>query len=173
MPTATIEVKYVNEPSEGKKTGSIKGANGELYGVFPEMLPNFTTGKVYEVEYGEREFKGKMYRTIKRIMPRQFGAPAPVDSWKEEIVDELPHAGGGDNVIRIDQIPASTHSLKPLAMAAGLHGRSDMADLFAIELVSGLAQGLVATGISPNMALDKATLTNWLKTAKEIWNEAV
>lgn len=51
MPTATITVEYVNQPKPGKKMGSIKGSDGQYYGVWPNDLNQFRQGETVTIEY--------------------------------------------------------------------------------------------------------------------------
>lgn len=58
MPRATVTVEYVNEPKPGKKKGSIKTKELGYIGVWPDKLPQFTKGMIYEIQYKENgEFK--------------------------------------------------------------------------------------------------------------------
>jgi hypothetical protein len=74
MNTKTVKVKYVNQPKEGRKTGSIKTADGEYFDVWPDQLPKFKQGSSYEVEYASREYNGKTYHTVKSIVNGANGA---------------------------------------------------------------------------------------------------
>ena len=65
MGTATVTVQYVNLPKEGKKQGSIKGADGTSYGVWANHIGNYKQGATYSIEYEERDYNGKTYRTVK------------------------------------------------------------------------------------------------------------
>jgi len=49
--TATITVKYVNAPKEGKSRGSIKGTNNEFFGVPANKLSQFEPGMTYDIRY--------------------------------------------------------------------------------------------------------------------------
>ena len=51
--TATIEVKYVNPPKDGKLYGSIKGANNDSYPVKKDRIHEFTEGHRYEIAWTE------------------------------------------------------------------------------------------------------------------------
>lgn len=64
MGQATVEVKYVNPPKQGKVNGSIKDATGQMYGVPPHLLPTFQQGATYNIDYSERNFNGAQYRTV-------------------------------------------------------------------------------------------------------------
>jgi hypothetical protein len=64
MGQATVQVKYVNPPKQGKVNGSIKDSNGEMFGVPPALLSTFQEGATYDLEYNERVFKGQTYKTI-------------------------------------------------------------------------------------------------------------
>lgn len=59
MPTAVIEVKFVNQPKLNPDFGSVRAADGNYYGVHKLKLPSFREGGVYEVFYEETEGKGK------------------------------------------------------------------------------------------------------------------
>ena len=73
MPVATIVPKYINQPKPGKKEGSIRLADDSFYGVPPALIPQFQMGGTYEVEYTERDWQGKTFRSIKSV--KQVGAP--------------------------------------------------------------------------------------------------
>jgi hypothetical protein len=71
---ATIKVQFVNQPKEGQRKGSIKGDDGNYYGVWPDKLSLFQKGQTYTIEYTESTASsGKTYRDFKRIIP---GAPS-------------------------------------------------------------------------------------------------
>lgn len=75
MPTITLTVKYVNPPKPGKKRGSIKDTDDQMFGVFPDKLHLFETGKTYEVEYTSNEVGGVVYNTVKSATPLATSAP--------------------------------------------------------------------------------------------------
>jgi len=64
MGQARITVKYINEVKPGKKNGSIKGTEDDIYGVPPHMLADFKVGATYTVDYSERVFNGQTYKTV-------------------------------------------------------------------------------------------------------------
>jgi hypothetical protein len=74
MSKKTVKVQYVNPPKEGRKTGSIKTAEGEYFDVFPGMLPEFKQGGSYEIEYASRDYNGKTYHSVKSILNGTNGA---------------------------------------------------------------------------------------------------
>lgn len=78
MSTAAIQVAYVNPPKEGKTKGSIKTDQGEFYEVFPNQLGLFRPGASYEIDYSERNWQGKVYRTVNKCRPQD--KPAVVRS---------------------------------------------------------------------------------------------
>lgn len=78
MPSATINVKYVNQPQVGKKMGTVKTDTGEYYSVQPAMLGQFLPNGAYTVEYTERMWQGKPYRTVQSITAA--AAPTPSTS---------------------------------------------------------------------------------------------
>lgn len=88
MPTATINVQYVNQPKPGKKQGSVKTVDGQFYGVDPTQLGQFAPGGTYNIEYDTHTFQGKEYKTFRRmdgVLPLQppvqhSGRPAQTQS---------------------------------------------------------------------------------------------
>lgn len=69
MQTATIEVKYVNRPKEGKQWGSIKGANNESFPVKAERFKDFADGPgLYEIGYTQTNDGFKNIIGVKRIV---------------------------------------------------------------------------------------------------------
>lgn len=75
---ATIKVKYVNQPREGKKMGSVKADDGTVIGVYPDKLSLFQQGQTYTVEYDEGDGG---FKRLKRIIP---GAPSTVNGKTED-----------------------------------------------------------------------------------------
>jgi hypothetical protein len=75
MPSGTITVKYVNQPKAGKKKGTIKSADGQMFGVWANQLSEFTPDMIYEIEYSEEAWNGQTYRTISKATPKAT-APA-------------------------------------------------------------------------------------------------
>ncbi len=67
--SAVIQVKFVDQPKTGKKQGTIKTVDGTMFGVFPEKLGLFQPGRRYEVQYTERPYQGRTYRTITACEP--------------------------------------------------------------------------------------------------------
>ena len=93
MNTASITVAFVNPAAAGKKMGNIKLDDGSFYSVSPSMLSQFQPKGKYEVSYEEREYQGKMYRTVKTVKPLsaptangggsgsgKYGSPDPATS---------------------------------------------------------------------------------------------
>lgn len=65
MNTATIKVRYVNLPREGKKMGSVKTYDDDYYSVWPSDLGKFEPDQTYTVQYEESDYQGKTFKTIK------------------------------------------------------------------------------------------------------------
>ncbi len=65
MALATVTVKFINQPKEGKKEGSIRVQDDSFYGVPPALLAQFQPGGTYEVEYTTREWQGKTFKSVK------------------------------------------------------------------------------------------------------------
>ena len=51
---ATITVAFVNQPKEGKKTGTVKDTNDQFWLVWPNKLSQFQPGETYEVVYEQK-----------------------------------------------------------------------------------------------------------------------
>lgn len=80
MSAATIEVKFADPPKDGKKQGTVKAANGEVYGVWPDKLGLLRPGLTYEVEFTERTYQGRTYRTITKCKPSPTSTGGAVKS---------------------------------------------------------------------------------------------
>lgn len=86
--TAEIEVRFVNPPKAGKKQATIKAADGAVYGVWPDKVGLFQPGRRYQIEYQERPFNGRTYRTITKCRAHGHATAAAA-----------PSAGGGDSLV--------------------------------------------------------------------------
>lgn len=73
MNTATIEVQYAKPPTAGKKQGTVKATTGEIFGIWPDKLGLMRPGNSYEIEFSDREFNGRTYRTIVKCKPHKGG----------------------------------------------------------------------------------------------------
>lgn len=76
MTTATINVKYVNPPKEGKSRWTIKTSDGVLYGLSATLANQMKAGNSYQVTYKESEFRGQMYKTIESVQQATGSAPS-------------------------------------------------------------------------------------------------
>ena len=76
MTTATINVKYVNPPKEGKSRWTIKTSDGVLYGLSGTLANQMKAGNSYQVTYKESEFRGQMYKTIESVQQATGSAPS-------------------------------------------------------------------------------------------------
>jgi hypothetical protein len=83
MATANVTIKFVNQPKEGKKFGSINTEEMGFFGVKPGDLGQFTKGQKYEIEYTQR---GE-YKDFVRVISPTSGAP---------IGHNRPNGNGGD-----------------------------------------------------------------------------
>lgn len=61
---AEVTIQYVNDPKPGKKMGSIKTAELGYFGVFPNMLRQFSTNEVCRLEY---ETNGDFKKVTKKL----------------------------------------------------------------------------------------------------------
>jgi len=69
MTAAVIKIKYANPPKEGKKQATVKTDDNQIFGVWPKEFGLLRPGQTYKVEFSERAFNGKTYRTITRCEP--------------------------------------------------------------------------------------------------------
>lgn len=77
MNAAVIKIKYANPPKDGKKQATVKTDDNQIFGVWPKEFGLFQPGRVYRVEFSERPFNGKTYRTITKCEPvAEEAAPA-------------------------------------------------------------------------------------------------
>lgn len=89
MPTATITAKYVNPPKEGKKKGSVKTADDQMFGVWADKISHFQVGGIYDIEYTEETGQdGKVWKTIKTATKKgesrpTFGGGGARNSYRE------------------------------------------------------------------------------------------
>ncbi len=84
MSTASICVAFVNKPQEEGKKGSIRTDDGTYYSVVPNQLGLFRPGATYEVEFSERQWQGKTYRTVNKCRPQ--AQPAVVRSSGQPVI---------------------------------------------------------------------------------------
>lgn len=75
--TAEIEVRFVNPPKAGKKQATIKAADGAVYGVWPDKVGLFQPGRRYQIEFNERPYNGRTYRTITKCRAHGHATSAP------------------------------------------------------------------------------------------------
>lgn len=73
--TAVIEVKFADPPKDGKKQATIKSTTGDVFGVWPKDIGRFQKGRRYRVEYTERPYQGRTYRTIVKCEPETASEP--------------------------------------------------------------------------------------------------
>lgn len=105
MPTQDITVQYVNAVKPGKKYGSIKTSEGQIFACPPALLNHFGQGEVCTIEYGTWD-SGGMHITKKIAssnpppQPKQFVRPAtnPADS------DRMATMGMVNNFIATGQV---------------------------------------------------------------------
>lgn len=80
MQTATIDVTFVKQPSEGKQYGSIKSADNVWWPVKMERIREFEPGNKYELAYTESDKGFKNIIGVKKITAAQ---PEPRGDFKE------------------------------------------------------------------------------------------
>lgn len=89
MSTAVVQVAFVNQPKQGKSKGSIKTNEGEFFEVWPNQLGLFRPGASYEIDFAERTWNGRVYRTVAKCRPQD--RPAVVRATEQDL------AAGGNN----------------------------------------------------------------------------
>ena len=142
LPTAEIEIAYVNAPKEGKKMGSIKTSDGTFYNVFPDKLSQFAKGAKYRIEYEARpKDGGGEWRTIKRIIGNGAVA-APSNNYRARsnpseskqiavlaIVKEwVPHIPVGDEDALVHALQVAMRAYDRTLGGVQAQQRDDMAD---------------------------------------------
>lgn len=75
MQTATVEVKYVNPPKEGKQYGSIRDLTGTTWPVKADRIKEFAQGEKYEIAFiesdsGFRNLIGVKHLAVQPDLPR-------------------------------------------------------------------------------------------------------
>lgn len=70
----TIEVAKAEPPKAGKKQGTIRTTSGEVLGVWPDKLGLLRPGNSYLVEFSEREWNGRTFKTITKVQPQAANA---------------------------------------------------------------------------------------------------
>ncbi len=69
MNATVIKIKYADPPKEGKKQATVKTEDNQIFGVWPKEFGLLRPGQTYKVEFSERKFQGKTYRTITKCEP--------------------------------------------------------------------------------------------------------
>jgi hypothetical protein len=69
MNAAVIKIKYANPPKDGKKQPTVRTDDNQIFGVWPQQFGLLQPGRTYKVEFSEREYQGKTYRTITKCEP--------------------------------------------------------------------------------------------------------
>lgn len=73
-----ITIANIYPAKPGKKTATIKDVDGQLFSVWPNLLPQFRPNETYEIEFTSKDVNGVTYRDIKsgRVSARPSPAPA-------------------------------------------------------------------------------------------------
>lgn len=89
MPTAVVTIAGTEAPAAGKTRGRIKGDDGRLFQIHPDLIRSsmIAVGSTYEVTYKDEEFKGTKYRVVEAVAPALPHASPPA-----------PRPGGFDRV---------------------------------------------------------------------------
>lgn len=87
--TATVEVKYVNPPKDGKQYGSIKSADNDSWPVKRDRIHEFEAGNAYELAYTEGNNGFRNIIGVKRIVP---AAPRPLQG-EFTVIEPQPRNG--------------------------------------------------------------------------------
>ncbi len=81
MQTATVEVKYVNPPKDGKQYGSIKTASNDMWPVKADRIRDFEAGNTYELAWTEANNGFKNIIGVKRIVPQAQPQPGQFEQF--------------------------------------------------------------------------------------------
>jgi len=72
MATTVAQIKYVNPARDGYKP-SIKTEDGQSFGCKDHQLAIFERGQTYRIEYSERTFNGKVFKSVESAAPVEMG----------------------------------------------------------------------------------------------------
>ena len=81
-----IEVAETHPPKTGKKLGTVKTADGQSFGIWPDKLSGLRVGSRYEIEFDESEFNGRTYRKITKVQPVGGNASARSSDAEQQFV---------------------------------------------------------------------------------------
>jgi len=148
MTQATVTIQYVNEVKPGKKWGSVKTPEGVIFGVPPQLLPQFQAGGTYTIDYteGDSGFKG-----VNNVWPAQgapVAPPQPVQQPMPPMPAPMPSA----------PVPAPGGHTGPPGM--GIDAKAE--DIFVTGVVGRCFHG---TGTLP----DAGTLTEIMQNLRMAW----
>ena len=101
-----IEVAETHPPKTGKKLGTVKTADGQSFGIWPDKLSGLRTGSRYEIEFEESEFNGRMYRKITKVLPVVGNASVRSSDAEQQFVCSVLNAA-----IAAGKLQLSTESL--------------------------------------------------------------
>jgi hypothetical protein len=116
---ARITVQYVNPPKAGKKRGTIKDSDGNIYGVFPDKISLFQPGGTYDVEIRESHVGDEIFRNITDgvlCAPRKGSTMIP----STNTAPQVPGFGNGSGTSKDEQLFVLA-ILKSLIEAGEIH----------------------------------------------------
>lgn len=93
MTPRVVKIKYADAPREGRKMPTVKTSEGERFEVLQELFGLFQPGRSYRIEWSERQFNGRTYRTITRCNLAEEAAPAANNN-KAALTSAAPAAAG-------------------------------------------------------------------------------
>lgn len=146
-----ITPKYVNEPRNGARSGSIKDEQGQYWGCPPEMLDQFQVGVPVTVDYSTNVAKGKTYYNIEGIANSGTHAPSG-----------LPMTGHGH------QPPPRAHP-QTTYPASNYHPNGEGPEKQENIFICGVVNNAVAHQSYP---LDATSLTQLIQVARLAWRNA-
>jgi hypothetical protein len=156
MLNGTITVKYVNPPKAGKKRGSVKTDDDQLYGVWPELMDLFQPGGVYDIVFEETVSNGETYRNIKKAKLAPARYPAKVGQAASGFASGLPD----------DQRSAPVRSAAPKGDYYKETSPRDAERMFVCSILNAAIQAgqLYIDDIPRMKATTEAFLSIWRET---------
>lgn len=115
MMSMNVKVAYVNPVKPGKKNGSIKTEDNQIFGVPPHFLGQFRVGGSYQIEYDTHTWQGQDYKTVGKVVQLAApesntvrGNPRPIDDRTAEriFVCGLLNAAAGNGQLQIGDLGA-------------------------------------------------------------------
>lgn len=133
MQTDIVQVADVIWPKPGKKNGTIKGADGQMYSAAPALLQPIQRGVMYSINYKINNFNGMQFKMVEQIVPMQGGMvqqPMGVTP-PQTITGNLPQS-------QPQQTPAPQSYAKPAGSYAAISDRERSEQIFVCGALNNM-----------------------------------